>query len=508
AVAAALVLSSVERIGLCLYTECDRPAETWDYVRYLDQEISAVSPLPREGRDVLYELYHAYAADPLQRAKSAEHCASGTAAIMLHSLAYLDRDKGEAAREVYLEAAEIVKTFPAGDWVVNLSWHAAAPMLLELEPPAEPDSCSFPDRPRFFVYETGEYAKPLLSCASGMEGSEVLLHRFLLRSACRTREPEEADYFYVPFYSFCYQNLHIAPGSETVELDRHNVALVKSLAHFDVYRSRQHIFHFAHEFWDFPSWDQHVARSVIFAVEANPLIDVVNYRHCTTCFDPWKDVVVPGHTDLWAMRRLQEQSKATAQERKYLFCFHGSLEHDLYERTHAGEPPFNESNAAGTRRKMRDLAGEPGASIGPHITPLIEYYRRVGDCRFCLVPKGVGYTNGRLFEAFFAGCIPVILSDAMQVPFQGFVPWREFSIKAPMADVAEAVQLLRQLPPSTAERMKSALEANACWFDYYSADPLCSPYEGVLRLLRTHRQNQQSPTKQIKQLPLFWAPDV
>ena len=103
-----------------------------------------------------------------------------------------------------------------------------------------------------------------------------------------------------------HRNLHIKPGTETEELDKHNIAVVKSLDYFDVYRrrrvervaivtvglkfshdarksqivQRQHIFHFAHEFWDFPSWEAYVARSKIFAVEANPLIDVENYRHC------------------------------------------------------------------------------------------------------------------------------------------------------------------------------------------------------------------------------------
>ena len=47
----------------------------------------------------------------------------------------------------------------------------------------------------------------------------------------------------------------------------------------------------------------------------------------------------------------------------------------------------------------------------------------MGECRFCFVPKGVGFTNGRLMETFFTGCIPVILSDAMVVPFAEFLDW-------------------------------------------------------------------------------------
>ncbi|CAE6940996.1 Mgat1 [Symbiodinium sp. CCMP2456] len=475
-------------------TDCTSPQETWDYIRYLDQDIAAVSPLPREGRELLYQFWHSLGSDPANRAENSAKCAPGMAAVMLHSLSFIDRDEGEAAAaEVYRQAERLVNSLRGwSGWRVNLTWHEAAPKLLGLEPLPDAQLCAEEHRPRFYVYDTGDYARPLLSCASGMEGSEVMLHRFLLRSRCRTRDPAEADFFYVPFYSFCFQNLHIKPGTETEELDKHNIAVVNSLEHFDVYRRRQHIFHFAHEFWDFPSWESYVARAKIFAVEANPLIDVVNYRHCVSCFDAWKDVVVPGHTDAWAMRKLREKGKPST-ERRFRFCFHGAMRHDLYERTHAEGRPFNGSRAADTRRQIQAFAGESDASIGPHITPLLDYYGRVGDCIFCLVPKGVGYTNGRLFEAFFAGCIPVILSDAMVVPFQAFLPWPDFSMKLPMDDVARAVHLLRAMPSARIAQMQESLLENACWFDYYSQDPSCSPYEGVLRVLemqqdRPHRE--------------------
>ena len=90
---------------------------------------------------------------------------------------------------------------------MNLTWHEAAPKLLGLEPLPDAHLCAAEERPKFYVYDTGDYARPLLSCASGMEGSEVMLHRFLLRSRCRTRDPADADFFYVPFYSFCFQPL-------------------------------------------------------------------------------------------------------------------------------------------------------------------------------------------------------------------------------------------------------------------------------------------------------------
>lgn len=490
-------------LAVGLYTDCDQPAEVWEYVRYLDQEIGNVSMLPRRAREDLYSLYQPLASGRAARNRSALNCLSGAVALMLRSLPLIDRDQGDkAAGEVYLEARKLISGHlreqgrPA-QWKIDFADYAAVPKLLGLEHLGDATSCVIPGSPRIFVYDTGKYSAPVLECSAGMEGVEVLLHRFLLESKCRTLDASEADFFYVPVYFTCYQNLHIPAGSESSELDLHMLSLLRSLDFFDVHRRSRHIFLFPHEFWDFPSWEAHIARSVIWAVEANPI--VANLTHCTECFDTVKDLVVPGHTDLWAVLRLSERNLPT-ERRRYLFCYHGSFEHELYERTVAG-PPFETSNAAETRRQIRNLVTQPGASIGGHITPVVEYYKRMGECSFCFVPKGVGFTNGRLFESFWSGCIPVILSDAMVVPFQNFVNWSEFSIKMPMGDVAAVVAKLRTIPTDRIKRMKDSLEANACWFNFYSADPSCSPYEGVMRSIRTSATRGQA-----RRHPLFWPP--
>ena len=44
----------------------------------------------------------------------------------------------------------------------------------------------------------------------------------------------------------------------------------------------------------------------------------------------------------------------------------------------------------------------------------------MGTSHFCLVPKGRGWWTVRLFETFYAGCIPVILSDDQELPFEDY----------------------------------------------------------------------------------------
>merc|ERR1712228_764863 len=112
--------------------------------------------------------------------------------------------------------------------------------------------------------------------------------------------------------------------------------------------------------------------------------------------------------------------------RPYLACYHGAFEHALYDETHAAKP-FNTS-AGQVRAALSTLKDNDRLSVGGHLRPVRRYYERLGQCRFCFVPKGVGFTNGRLMEAFFTGCVPVILSDAMVVPFDDFLNWESFSI--------------------------------------------------------------------------------
>ena len=53
--------------------------------------------------------------------------------------------------------------------------------------------------------------------------------------------------------------------------------------------------------------------------------------------------------------------------------------------------------------------------------------------RFCLVPAGTSPWTNHLYEAFFAGCIPVVLSDALALPFPEEIAWPQVAIRWPEA---------------------------------------------------------------------------
>merc|ERR1712216_875441 len=82
------------------------------------------------------------------------------------------------------------------------------------------------------------------------------------------------------------------------------------------------------------------------------------------------------------------------------------------------------------RLSLLALAGKPNVSIGG---PVSHYAGVMGNSQFCLCPKGASSYTSRVFEALYAGCVPVILSDDVRLPFADLVDWSEFSIRWPMA---------------------------------------------------------------------------
>lgn len=494
------------RLRLCLVARvralCDGfglEREAWEYVEYL-ADVAIANPLPRDAKESLFgllrELEHGGGL-----ARAAEACPRDVLTLLAQSLTVVEATQGEKAMLTTLQQALDLRHHAGPAASSQLDW--AAGLLHLVRGDGDASTCKLPGAPRVYVYETGKLSERPLACSAGMEGVEVFYHRFFTTSACRTYLPEEADLFYVPFYSFCYQNEHLAPGNETAELDALNLGLVSSLAHYSGDAKSRHLFLFPHEFWDFPSWRGAVASAQLLVVEANPLeweapadgTPSQVPRHCLTCFSGHKDVVLPGHTDHWTTRQLVALQRPW-KEREHRVCYHGAFAHALYDDTSAA-PPFD-TTAGMTRAALAALgqARRPGVSIGGHLRPVRAYYERITNCQFCFVPKGVGFTNGRLMESFFSGCVPVILSDAMVVPFDQFLPWPSFSLKFPMPrSLKEAhaiVDHLESLPPDMGLRMHEALGEHRCWFDYGpDSRAACSPYEGVLRVLTWQARSRE-----------------
>ncbi len=55
-----------------------------------------------------------------------------------------------------------------------------------------------------------------------------------------------------------------------------------------------------------------------------------------------------------------------------------------------------------------------------------KYYDVLRKTKFALAPKGAGLSSIRQFEAMSYGCVPVIISDQLKLPF--IVDWKKFAV--------------------------------------------------------------------------------
>lgn len=59
----------------------------------------------------------------------------------------------------------------------------------------------------------------------------------------------------------------------------------------------------------------------------------------------------------------------------------------------------------------------------------------MSDAVFCLAPRGQAAWSPRLDEAIAAGCIPVIIADFYDPPFQDVFEYAAFSVRISESDV-------------------------------------------------------------------------
>ncbi|CAD7968145.1 unnamed protein product [Amoebophrya sp. A25] len=334
--------------------------------------------------------------------------------------------------------------------------------------------------------------RPLL-CSQGMFATEVTFHRWLMYSPYRTTDPDEADFFFVPIYPSCIQTKFDKNIDDLNEFYISTLTTGDAKWYFERNDGRDFIFVFSSECLDFPKWKKYILRSIFISVEKTPIECTKDFGyvnednaeeygkscyHCNWCFSPWKDVLIPGFVEKWSIDKMMLKAKPY-QERTNLVCYHGadSDEISLYKYANAT-----------ARNDIQDrLAGIPGTSVGRRIPIIMDYFERMGTCVFCLVPKGLGYWSNRFFEIMFLGCIPVILSDDMGLPFPDRVPWKDFTIKWPMRSVdTRLVQYLEDLlmqHPDVVESMHRTLLDHLCWVSWHSQDYDCSPYRAIMEQL-------------------------
>lgn len=316
------------------------------------------------------------------------------------------------------------------------------------------------------------------SCIKGQWGTQVKIHQFLLESRFRTLNKEEADLFFVPTYVKC---VRMKGGLNDKEINKTYVKVLSQMPYFRRSWGRNHIFVFpsgagAHLF---RSWATYLNRSIFLTTEG----DRTDKRD-TSAFNTWKDIIIPGNVDddMTKLRTLVQPLPLS--RRKYLANFLGRAQGKV-GRLHLVE----------LAKQFPDKLESPELKFsGPDKLGRIEYFQHLQNAKFCLSPRGESSWTLRFYESYFVECVPVLLSDQVELPFQNVIDYTKISIKWPSTRIgAELLEYLEAIPDEEIERMIANGRRVRCLWVYAPDTEPCSAMSGIMwELQRKVRRFHQS----------------
>uniref|UniRef100_A0A803MDS2 Exostosin GT47 domain-containing protein n=1 Tax=Chenopodium quinoa TaxID=63459 RepID=A0A803MDS2_CHEQI len=366
--------------------------------------------------------------------------------------------------------------------------------------PTKPTSISFnPNRPfswpepgygshlnlKIYVYDENEiHGLKLLmygrdgnispdACVKGQWGTQVKIHKLFMKSKFRTMNKEEADLFFVPAYAKC---VRMMGGLKDKEINSTYVKVLSEMPYFRLSGGRNHIFVFpsgagAHLF---KSWATFLNRSIILTPEG----DRTDKRD-TSAFNTWKDIIIPGNIDDGMTNGASIVQPLPLSKRKFLANFLGRAQGKI------GRLQLIE-----LAKKFPDKLESPELKLsGPNKLGRKEYFEHLRNAKFCLAPRGESSWTLRFYESFFVECVPVVLSDQVELPFQNVVDYTQISIKWPSTQIGpQLLEYLESIPDKEIENMISRGRQVRCLWAYVPESQPCSAINGILWELQRKTQ--------------------
>jgi len=178
-----------------------------------------------------------------------------------------------------------------------------------------------------------------------------------------------------------------------------------------------------------------VGRRAVHLGISNAIAAVTTADWCSGRYDTFKDISLPPHT-----------YKAAGKEPLHIQGMGGA---NFPRRNRALLAFFAGSKSSPLRHKLWErFQNDSDVLLHAGHLPRSKYHHYLATSKFCLAPRGNQVWSPRLFDAIFFGCVPVILADGYDLPFQGLggVDWRNMSVYIPEKFLNSTLDLLRAIP--------------------------------------------------------------
>ncbi|KAI3757006.1 hypothetical protein L6452_04539 [Arctium lappa] len=288
----------------------------------------------------------------------------------------------------------------------------------------------------------------------------------VLKSVVRVHRKEDADLFYVPFFTTI--SYFLLEKQECKKLYREALKWITDQPAWKRSEGRDHIFPIHHP-WSFKS----VRKYVKNAIWLLPDMDSTGNWYKPGQVSLEKDLILPyvPNLDLCDAKCLAE----SASRRTTLLYFRGRL-----KRNAGGKIRSKLGSELGDADDVvieEGSAGEAGK---------IAAQSGMRKSVFCLSPAGDTPSSARLFDAIVSGCIPVIVSDELELPFEGILDYRRISLFVSSSDAVQPGWLLaylRSIKPTQIREMQDYLAKYTRHFLYSHPAQLLGPEDLVWRMM-------------------------
>lgn len=248
------------------------------------------------------------------------------------------------------------------------------------------------------------------------------------REVVRVSDPEMAEAFFVPFFSSLSFNTHGHNMTDPkTRIDRQlQIDLLKFLAeskYWKRYGGRDHVIPVTHP---------NAFRFLRAELNASIQIVVDFGRYPRTMSNLSKDVVAPyvhvvdSFTD--------DELSDPYESRTTLLFFRG--------RTFRKDEGIVRVKLAKVLAGYDDVRYERSVATGENIKASSLGMR---SSKFCLHPAGDTPSSCRLFDAIVSHCVPVIVSDQIELPFEDEIDYSEFSLFFSFKEALEPGYMVNQL---------------------------------------------------------------
>ncbi|GAB0495629.1 hypothetical protein MMPV_006931 [Pyropia vietnamensis] len=397
------------------------------------------------------------------------------------------------------------------------------------------------------VRESHERPPPIRDplCDASFYSAEVSVHRFLLQSAVRTTDPEEADFFYVPIYTTCFLMTHLPNDLETT--GRHFATgmhhVINELPYYNRSGGRDHVYTFTQGFGARHSGNWRRFRNGLFLVH--------NGEWTADEFTPHKDIVIPPDLTHYLLPRYMEPARGGGLEEGDTNGGFDDADAEAppdgsvavsregEDASEGGDNAPIEAAAAAVSRARRRLArrrapkkwllqfggqvvaanvsDSRGSNYSGGVRQYVQehlidkpgyritgtrsgtYLADLASSTFCLCPEGWHPWSPRPVYAVLTGCIPVVVSDRQQLPLDDIVDWDAFTVWMRPSDIAGIDAVLTGFSDDEVADRQAAMRRvwRALWYGPEGLAPQGMLAELAARKSRVkHRRVYSTPAEQ------------